>query len=422
MKDNIIAIDKAHVWHPFDVLHADNICIEKAEGIYLYTSDGRKILDAISSWWVNIHGHANPIISKAIYEQALVLEQVIFAGFTHPPAVNLASKLMEILPFEVDQIFYSDNGSTSVEVAIKLAMQFWYNQSIKRTKIIALEGAYHGDTFGAMAVGERNVFSKPFQPYLFHVEFLPHYTCSEQECIAHFEQLAKTNDIAAFIYEPLVQGAAGMRIYSKELLSKLIAIAKEYQIVCIADEVMTGFGRTGKLFASEYINLPPDIMCVSKGITGGFLPLGVTAVNKKIANVFDSLDKEKRFYHGHSYTANPLSCAAANASIAILTSEECRKAILRIEQSHQSFLSQMLGHPQIKSIQSLGTILSIELNIGNETSYFHNKRDELYRFFMNKNILIRPLGNVIYVLPPYVIKNEELEEIYNAIIELLNLS
>lgn len=415
----LLAFDKAHIWHPFDVLHASNLCVERAEGVWLYTADGRKILDAVSSWWVNIHGHAVPEIAKAIYEQALQLEQVIFAGFTHPPAIKLAKSLLEILPFEYDQIFYSDNGSTSVEVALKLAMQYWHNQSVDRNKIVALEGAYHGDTFGAMAVGERSVFSKPYQQYLFDVEVLCHYSQSEQNCIDDFRRVAQVGNVAAFIYEPLVQGAAGMRIYSAALLQNLLEIAREHDILCIADEVMTGFGRTGRMFASQYMTVAPDIICMSKGITGGFLPLGATAVSKKITAKFDSSEKEKRFYHGHSYTANPLSCAAANASMQLLRSEKCTADIRRIELSHVAFLDQILPHPHIVRAASIGTILSIELKSEIGTSYFSTNRDFIYGFFMERNILLRPLGNVIYILPPYVINESELQEIYNSIIELL---
>lgn len=420
MNNELQQFDKEHVWHPFDVLCAENICIESAVGIYLYTPEGRPIMDAISSWWVNLHGHSEPTIAQAIYEQALKLEQVIFAGFTHPQAVQLAQSLLKILPFEYDQIFYSDNGSTSVEVALKLAMQYWHNQGIEKKKVVALEGAYHGDTFGAMAVGERNVFSKPFNKYLFEVEVLYHHSQSEKECIARFEKLVAAGEVGAFIYEPLIQGAAGMKIYSATLLQQLLEIAQKYEVVTIADEVMTGFGRTGQLFASAYMSIGPDMICMSKGITGGFLPLGATAINKKIVSPFDSADKDKRFYHGHSYTANPLSCAAANASMRLLLSDDCQQQIKMIEQSHLAFLENIKSHPQIVNAAVLGTILSIELHAQGGTSYFSQNRDYLYQFFLQKNILLRPLGNVIYILPPYVIKSSELQEIYTAIMELLD--
>ena len=411
--------DSQHVWHPFDVLHAQNIMVERGEGVYLHTTDGRKIIDAISSWWVNIHGHAQPDIAKAIYDQALKLEQVIFSGFTHSPAIVLAESLLKILPFSYDQIFYSDNGSTSVEVALKLAMQYWHNQGIEKTKIVALEGAYHGDTFGAMAVGERSVFSKPFQKYLFDVAVLPLHSETATECVAHFEALASKGEVAAFIYEPLIQGAAGMLMYEPHLLQSLLEIAYKYNILCIADEVMTGFGRTGKLFASEYVSIAPDMVCMSKGITGGFLPLGVTAINEKVSSQFQSTEKEKRFYHGHSYTANPLSCASGNASLKLLLADKCQTQIQNISTAHSAFLNKIKNHSKIVRVQALGTILSIELQVDGGTSYFSNKRNELYKFFLDRDILLRPLGNVIYILPPYVINEEQLNKIYNAIDELL---
>ncbi len=419
MNNTLQQIDKQHIWHPFDILHAENIMIERGEGVNLYTTDGRQILDAISSWWVNIHGHAQPDIAKAIYNQAQKIEQVIFAGFSHAPAVTLAQSLLKILPFSFDQIFYSDNGSTSVEVALKLAMQYWYNQGIKKSKIVALEAAYHGDTFGAMAVGERSVFSKPFQKYLFDVAVLPLHSASAKECVAHFETIACQGDVAAFIYEPLIQGAAGMVIYEPDLLQSLLEVAQKYNIICIADEVMTGFGRTGKLFASEYMSIAPDMMCLSKGITGGFLPLGVTVINEKISVQFQSTEKEKRFYHGHSYTANPLSCAAANASMNLLLTKECQQQIQLIAKAHQFFLEQIRGHSKIVKIQALGTILSIELFSESGTSYFSKNRNYLYQFFLDRDILLRPLGNVIYILPPYVINEVQLNKIYTAIAELL---
>jgi adenosylmethionine-8-amino-7-oxononanoate aminotransferase len=415
------SFDIAHIWHPFDSLHAQNILIESAEGVYLKTSDGKLILDAVSSWWVNIHGHGRKEIAEAIYQQALQLEHVIFAGFTHRPAIELAEKLLRILPFEYDQIFYSDNGSTCVEVAIKLALQYWYNIEQPKNKIIGLEGAYHGDTFGAMSVGERNQFTKPFQQHLFQVDTIDVFAVTQEECIAAFESKIKQDDVAAFIYEPLLQGSAGMRIYSSELLDKLILTAKRYNVICIADEVLTGFGRTGKLFASDYCSEAPDIICMSKGITGGFLPLGVTAINKKIIAAYNSTERNKRFYHGHSYTANPISCAAANASIDILLSEECTTQIRMIEQQHQEYIRNNQKNPKIKSIHSLGTVLSIELQTLDKTSYFNSKRNELYQFFMDRGILMRPLGNVIYILPPYIIKPAQLNQIYDAINELLNI-
>lgn len=412
--------DKKAIWHPFTPLpDADKlISLAGAKGVYLHTSDGRKIIDAISSWWVNLHGHSNEYIARAIYEQALKLEHVIFAGFTHEPAIRLAERLLEILPPNQSKIFYSDNGSTAVEVGLKMAFQYWYNQGIRKTKVIAIDGAYHGDTFGAMSVGDRSPFSAPFSPYLFDVEFIPFPPT--QSLIHSFTTQAESGDVAAFIYEPLVQGASGMRMYPPEVLNELLSIAKANKILCIADEVMTGFGRTGKLFASAYLEEQPDIMCLSKGLTGGTMALGVTTCSEAVINAYRSDDLMKTFFHGHSFTANPIACAAANASLDLLLTDECTQNITRINSQHLAFKKRIEKHPAVREVRVLGVILAIEINTDKETSYFNEARNSLYHFMLEKNILLRPLGNVIYILPPYVITNEELGIIYDAIGGLLD--
>ena len=421
---NLSELDKKNIWHPFAPLINDiePLLVESAQGVYLHLKDGRKIIDAVSSWWVNIHGHGNVVIADAIAEQAKKLEHVIFAGFTHEPAIRLSENLLSILPKNQSKIFYSDNGSTAVEVALKLAIQYWHNQGIKsKTKIIALDGAYHGDTFGAMAVGERGAFTSAFHPYLFEVEFIDFPNEENQEkVLMRFEKLVSQQNVCSFIYEPLLQGTAGMRIYSPEILDKLITIARQYEVICIADEVLTGFGRTGKIFASDYLKTQPDLIAVSKGITGGFLPLGVTSCSEKIVEAFRSADVHKAFYHGHSYTANPITCAAANASFGLLMNDECQANILRISESHQLFVSKNKSHPKIKSIRSIGTIMALEINVGEGASYFNEIRKKIYPYFLQRNILLRPLGNIIYVLPPFVISNNELEKIYNEILGFLD--
>ena len=414
--------DRQFIWHPYTSLAEprENIVIESARGMYLKTEGGKELLDAVSSWWVNIHGHSNKKIAKALAKQAKTMEHVIFAGFTHKPAIELAERLLEILPNNQDKLFYSDNGSTAVEVALKMCLQYWYNQKIGKKKIIALEGAFHGDTFGAMAVGERGLFTKPFQSYLFEVEFIP-FPADNEETITleKFNLLVTKGDVAGFIYEPLVQGAAGMRIYSKEVLEQLIKIAKEHKALCIADEVMTGFGRTGKLFASDYMTLQPDIICLSKAITGGFMPFAATSCSTEVARAFQSTEVDKTLFHGHSYTANPLACAAALASLSLLKSDECQKNIQKIESMHNLFREQISSHKKVKSVKSVGTIISIEIENG-ETSYLNSLRNKAYDFFLGKGILLRPLGNVIYILPPYIIKRSELKKIYKAIEAFLN--
>ena len=419
---NLETTDKDLIWHPFTPLTGspDPLLIDSAKGVYLQTKDGRKIIDAISSWWVNIHGHSNEFIASAIYDQAMKLEHVIFAGFTHESAIRLAKNLQSILPGNTSKIFFSDDGSTSVEVALKMALQFWYNQGVSKKKVIAIRGGYHGDTFGAMSVGERGMFTDPFRPYLFDVAYInfPHADI-ESNVLKEFKDLLETEEIAAFIFEPLVQGAAGMRMYSPLILDSLIKEAKQHNVICIADEVFTGFGRTGRTFACEYLSETPDIITVSKGITGGTMALGVTACSKKIVAAFESSDFTKTFFHGHSYTANPIACAAANASFDLLMKEECRLQMTMINELHEEFSTRIGAHAKVKEVRCLGTILAIELRSDDESSYSNDLRKKIYPFFLERDILLRPLGNVIYVLPPYVIQEAELNRIYSAIEEFL---
>ena len=415
--------DSLHVWHPFSSLVSDVpvLPVIKGEGVWLYTADGRKILDGISSWWVNLHGHANPHIANAIAEQARTLEQVIFAGFTHPAAIQLAERLLPLLPGKQQLLFFSDNGSTAVEVALKMSLQYWYNQEQPRHKIIAIEGAYHGDTFGAMAVGERGGFNKPFEQHLFEVEFIPFPKKGKEErTLQVFQDLLRSGNVAAFIFEPLVQGSAGMRMYQPKVLEQLLKLAHAADVLCIADEVMTGFGRTGKLFACDHIAEGPDLICLSKGITGGFMPLGVTACTETVANAFRASDPIKTFYHGHSYTANPLACAAALASLDLLLKDACNTQLQMINQQHQQFAQKIVTHKSVYDVRVQGTILAIELKTAAETSYFNPRRNQLYQHFIDKNILLRPLGNVLYLLPPYVISEAELSIIHHETEALLN--
>lgn len=418
---NWLQDDNKNIWHPFTPLSDGNepLLIESAKGIYLHTPDGRKIIDAISSWWVNIHGHSNAEIAKAIAEQANKLEHVIFAGFTHEPAITLSRNLLSILPDNQTKIFFSDDGSTSVEVALKMAFQYSYNQSINKSKVIAIKGAYHGDTFGAMSVGDRSIFTKPFNPFLFDVAFIDFPTAqNESKVLEQFKTLIDSGEICSFIFEPLVQGAAGMRMYSASLLDSLIEYAQQHHVICIADEVFTGFGRTGKYFASHHLNSKPDIMCLSKGLTGGTLPMGITTCSQKIVEAFDTSDFYKTFFHGHSYTANPLACAAANASFKLLIDLSCHENIKRITLKHTHFINGIGIHKKLKEVRQLGTIIALELDQG-ETHYANDIRKKIYNYFLQKDILLRPLGNVIYILPPYIITNEELEIVYNAIRKFL---
>lgn len=413
--------DRKYIWHPFTQMKTapDHINIVKGEGAYLITDEYKKILDAVSSWWTNVHGHSHPHLAKAVYEQFNTLEHVIFAGFTHPKAIELSERILQKLPY-LDKVFFSDNGSTSVEVAIKMALQYWYNKGQKKNKLIAFKDAYHGDTFGAMSVGGRGTFNVPFEPFMFDVEFIDVPTPgNEEKTKEQIQTILKGNDVAAFIFEPLVQGSAGMVMYSPEILNELLEICHKHDTLCIADEVMTGFGRTGKLFATDHINEKPDIVCLSKGLTGGSMPLSLTVCSDKIYNEFLADDHSKTFFHGHSFTGNPLACAAACASLDLFDQTSTWDNINDIVTSHKNFGDKVSNHEKLDNVRQHGTILAMEFKTGSNTSYFNNLRDELYHFFLDQNILLRPLGNVLYILPPYCISKSELNNIYSLIEEFL---
>ncbi len=415
--------DSKVIWHPYTPMKIwpEAIGIVKGEGAYLEDETGKRYLDAISSWWVTLHGHANQHIAERVSAQLLTLEQCIFAGFTHEPAVALAEQLLDVLPGNMSRIFYSDNGSTAVEVAIKMSLQYWTNKGTPKTKLLALENAYHGDTFGAMAVSGRSVFTQAFDNLLFEVGFLPFPSPGKElQTLTDLENRLKAGDVAALIVEPLIQGSAGMYTYSPATLEKMFALCKQYDCLIIADEVMTGFGRTETLFACEQVSVSPDLICLSKGLTGGTMALGVTACTGAIFDAFYSDDRMSTLYHGHSFTANPLACAAALASLELLLHKSCSDQRMLIMHGHERFASTIAGHAKVGDIRQRGTILAIELNVG-ATSYNHSLRDQLYTFFLERNILMRPLGNIIYILPPYCITEAELQTIYNAITELLSV-
>ncbi len=413
--------DSKVIWHPFTPMKVapEPIALSRGEGLYLIDEEGNRYIDAVSSWWVNLHGHAHPYISRMINAQMKELEHCMFAGFTHEPAIRLAERLIEILPEGMEKIFYSDNGSTAVEVAIKMSLQYWKNKGINRTRMVAIEGAYHGDTFGAMAVSARSIFTEAFTDYLFDVSFIPFPSPgNKQKSIAELKTLLKAGDVAALIVEPLVLGSGGMLMYDPEILEQYFGLCKKHQTIIIADEVMTGFGRTGTLFATNQVSTCPDIICLSKGLTGGFLPMGVTATTLDIFNAFYDDDRTKMLYHGHSYTANPTICAAALASMDLLLMDSCTQSRIDIENAHIHFKETISKHPLIKDIRHTGTILAIELKT-DTTSYHNNLRDRIYNFFLSRKIILRPLGNIIYILPPYCITIGELEYIYQCIEDLL---
>ncbi len=415
--------DSRVIWHPYTQMKAwpEAIAVVGGEGVYLIDEDGNKYIDAISSWWVNLHGHSHPYIAGKVSEQLSILEHCLFAGFTHEPAVRLAERLLEILPGAMKKIFYSDNGSTAVEVAIKMALQYWNNKGIKKRKLVAIENAYHGDTFGAMSVSGRSIFTEAFTEQLFEVAFIPFPAKkSAQKSLAVLEEILEQNDVAAFIAEPLVQGAAGMQMYSKEVLEGYFRLCRQYETLIIADEVMTGFGRTGKLFACDHIQSSPDIICLSKGLTGGTLPMGITATTQEIFDTFYHDDKMKMLYHGHSFTANPTTCTAALASLDLLLTDECMGNITRISQAHAAFGLTVKDATGVLDVRQTGTILAIEL-VSDKPGYHSAQRDFIYRFFIDKKIVMRPLGNIIYLVPPYCITDEELVYVYKCIAELVFL-
>lgn len=414
---------KASVWHPFTQMKiADGpIGIVKGEGSYLYTEDGKKFIDGISSWWTCIHGHAHPYITAKLSAQAASLEHVMFAGFTHEPAVQLAENLLSVLPKNQEKIFYSDNGSTAVEVGLKMAFQYWKNLQLEKTKIIAFNDSYHGDTFGAMSVGSRSAFTEAFFPFLFDVEFVESPARNADLCLAQIKALVTKGDVAAIVYEPLVQGAGGMLMYTAEVLDEILSLCQENKVLCIADEVMTGFNRTGEFFASNEGKNNPDIMCLSKGLTGGVMAMGVSSCTQKIYDAFLSDHfMEKTFFHGHSFTANPLACAVANASFELLEKEETKAAIKYINKAHLDFIEKIKNHPNIALPRVKGTILAIDIKSDAKTNYANAVRDEINHFFLDRGILLRPLGNTLYVLPPYCISEKDLEFIYATILEYLD--
>ncbi len=423
--------DQAVLWHPYTqhATAAPPLGVVRAEGAWLFTEEDGAVLDAISSWWVNLHGHAHPLIAERVAAQLRSLEHVIFAGFTHEPAVALAERLLPLLPGQQARAFYSDNGSTAVEVALKMALQFHYNHHRPhRRRVVVFDGSYHGDTFGAMALSERSLFTKPFWPLLFDVSTIPlprpgHEAATVAALHAALTPAPGASDhtVAAFICEPLVLGTAGMLTYSPAVLAELFAICQRAGVLTVADEVFTGFGRTGRLFACDHLpfgSTAPDIFCLSKGLTGGTMALGLTTCTRTIYDAFLSSDRTRAFFHGHSYTANPVACAAGLASLDLLVAPDCQARITAIAAAHAAAAPALRAHPAVREVRHLGTLLAVELAAGGPTSYFHALRDTLYQTALAHGVLLRPLGNVIYALPPYCVTPPELAQIHAALLAL----
>ena len=410
--------DQQHNWHPY-TQHKTSlpaVAIVKGEGSLLWDEDGKEYIDAIASWWVNPYGHSNRYLADAIYKQLTTLEHVLFGGFTHEPAVVLSEKLMQILPSNQAKLFYSDNGSTAVEVAIKVALQFHYNQGQSKRKILAFENAFHGDTFAAMAASGISFFTEAFQGSLLEVVRVPLPTAgNEAQALAIFEQQVQTGEFAAFIFEPLVQGAAGMIMYEASLLDNYLALCKKHQLLSIADEVMTGFGKTGRNFACDYLAQQPDMLCLSKALTGGTIPMAITSFTQELFDAFYSDDTNKALFHGHTFTANPTGCAAAIASLELLESAEIQQQIQQINQQHLAFQQRIATHPRVKTTRVLGVIFALEVKTESDQAYYGALRNKLYAYFLANGVILRPVGATIYILPPYVITPPQLQKIYQVI-------
>jgi adenosylmethionine-8-amino-7-oxononanoate aminotransferase len=419
--ESLLARDLKVSWHPFSqMLTAPSpIPIVSGKGLYLYSEDGSAYLDAISSLWVNLHGHCHPYIIEQIHRQLTTLEHAMFWDATHPSAVILAERLLQALPKGFGKVFFSDNGSTAVETALKMVFQYWYNEDpqTKKHTIVAFEGAYHGDTFGSMSMAGKAAFTRPFSPFLFQVASIPPpFPGKEQQSIDRLKTLIQSGTIAGFIFEPIVQGVRGMISHSASGLSALMQLCRQNQIITIADEVMTGFGRLSPLFASELLTEVPDIICLAKGLTGGYLPLAATVVKEPVFQAFLSKDLGKALLHGHSYTANPLGCAAAIASLDLLENETCTKQRTEIENQHKVFCEEWSDHPKLKRCQTLGTILALEYRTSEQDSYYNPIRDRLLNYFLKEKIFLRPFGNMLHLVPPYCIQPDELNYIYQRII------
>ena len=434
---SLVARDRACIWHPFTQMKTapDPLPIVGGDGAYLITEDGRRILDGISSWWVNVHGHCNPKVSQALAQQAQRLEHVMFAGCTHPPAVELAERLLAKLPRNLNKVFFSDNGSTSVEVALKMAYQYWTNRGQRqRRTFLALKHAYHGDTVGAMSASHDSLFTASYAPLLFHVERVavpqdylasldPGNDGSATAALTEFEDLlrSRSDEIAAVIVEPMLQAAGGMLVWKPQMLRSLRELCDRYGLLLIADEVMTGFGRTGKMFACEHGPIEPDLMCLSKGLTAGYLPLSVTVASDAVYEGFLSDDRSKTFFHGHSFTANPLGCAVALAGLEIFENDGVLERVDGISSKMRSRLQALVGRDHIKDARQIGGVGILELETGGE-GYLADIGPRMAAMFLERNLLLRPYGGIVYFMPPYVVTDREIDWVFDQIEEVVRIA
>ena len=416
--------DRQYLWHPYTQhkTAALPIAIKKGKGALLWDENDTEYIDAIASWWVNPYGHSNTFIADAIHKQLTTLEHVLFGGFTHEPAVLVAEELMKILPSNQQKIFFSDNGSTAVEVAVKVALQYFFNKGQKKTTIIAFENAFHGDTFGAMAASGISFFVEAFQGMFIDVVRIPvPVNGLEQKSYDALKKVIQTYNCAAFIFEPLVQGAAGMVMYEPKALDQLMQICRENSVLTIADEVMTGFGKTGKTFASDYLLEKPDMMCLSKALTGGTIPMAITTFTQNLFDAFYDDDINKALFHGHTFTANPTGCAAALASLVLLQSNEMQANISRVNIRHLDFQERIKSHPKVRTTRVLGVIFALEVKTESTASYYGTLRNKLYDFFIKNGVILRPVGNIVYILPPYIITDEQLQKVYHVVENALEI-
>ena len=408
------------IWHPFTQhgLGEPIPTVARAEGAILHTRDGQQIIDAISSWWVTTHGHAHPRIAAAIAEQAAVLDQIIFAGWTHGPAEELANGLRALMPESLTRVFFSDSGSTSVEVALKMALGYWLHRGEARHSVVVMDNGYHGDTIGAMSVGARGAFNRAYEPLLFDVTSIPFPSRGAEQDALDALEVACRKGAAAFIVEPLILGAGGMLMYSSQTLADMRRICARYGTLFMADEVMTGWGRTGTLLACEQAKIKPDILCLSKGLTGGAIPLAVTMASEPVFEAHRSEDRARMFFHSSSYTANPIACAAANANLAIWRNEPVMQRIANLGEGQAAQLNALATHPAVQNPRRTGTITAFE--VGEGSGYLSDLAPRMLALFRERNVLLRPLGNTIYVMPPYCISSEQLDCIYDTIREVLD--
>ena len=429
--EEIIARDKRHVWHPYTQhgIEVEPQVVARAEGASLFDANGREILDMISSWWTCTHGHAHPKINAAIARQANTMEHVMFAGFTHAPAVDLAATLAGLLPGDLNRVFYTDDGSTSVEVAIKIAYKSWVNRGETRRTLIAFDGGYHGDTLGAMSVGRSSQMFGAFKDLMCDVRVVPYPATFEGDdaveereagALSALEALLKDHrqSIAAMIIEPMMQGAAGIRFCRPSFLKRVVALAREAKVLVIFDEVATGFGRTGKLFAMEHADVTPDLVCLSKGLTGGYMPLAATVVRDRLFDLFLSHDFDRALPHGHSFTANPLACSVALAAIGLYEEEQTMARIAEINAHHRTMLDVLAARPDVTQQRVLGPVLAFE--VGDDGAYQSEASRTLRAWYLAKGLNIRPIGSTVYLMPPYCITDEELARAYVGMIEGLD--